>query len=78
MGVLKVQAVRQQLQRVLRAVWRVGQHLRVEHIAQNGGTQKVQMRPQLVGLAGVRRQIIERPFSIRFRTPNQQPPARSE
>ena len=27
------------------------------------------MRPKLVRLAGVRRQIIERPFSIRFRTP---------
>ena len=27
------------------------------------------MRPQLVRFAGVRRQIIERPFSIRFRTP---------
>ena len=27
------------------------------------------MRPQLVRFAGVRRQIIERPFSIRFRAP---------
>ena len=54
---------------MLGAVGPVGEHARVEYVPKNRGAQQVQVRSQLMGLTGVRGEVVEAPRATGFDAP---------